>query len=156
MPHHEERKYLPYSPEQMFDLVADVASYPQFLPWLVSARVYDQRDNSFQADLIVGFKVFKERFTSKVQLEPKRRVQVNYIRGPLRYLHNEWIFHAVEGGGCAIDFCVDFEFKNHLFERLAGAVFTEAVSRMVKAFEQRADRVYAKPDAPKPPSRSGL
>ncbi|GER01447.1 ubiquinone-binding protein [Iodidimonas gelatinilytica] len=142
MPHHEERKYLPYSPEQMFNLVANVEAYPEFLPWLVSARVYDRRENSFQADLIVGFKVFKERFTSRVTLDNPRHVRVDYIKGPLRYLHNDWTFHDVEDGGCAIDFCVDFEFKSHLFERLAGAVFTEAVSRMVRAFEQRADKIY--------------
>jgi len=145
MPHHEERKFLPYTPEQMFDLVADVGRYPEFLPWLISARVYDRSEVRFQADLIVGFKMFKERFTSRVALERPHRITVDYIRGPLRYLHNEWIFHHVEDGGCAIDFWVDFEFKSRMFERLAGAVFTEAVSRMVRAFELRAREVYGSP-----------
>lgn len=142
MPHHEERKYLPYSCDQMFDLVADVARYPEFLPWLINARVYDQRDDGFQADLIIGFKIFKERFTSKVTLDRPHSVHVEYVRGPLRYLNNHWVFHEVEGGGCAIDFSVDFEFKSHLFERLVGTVFTEAVSHMVRAFERRADVLY--------------
>jgi len=142
VPHHQERKYLPYSPEQMFDLVADVEHYPEFLPWLVSARVHGRRPDGFDADLIVGFKVFKERFTSRVRLDRPRRIVVDYIRGPLKYLHNEWLFHPVEGGGCAIDFSVDFEFRNALFERLVGAVFTEAVSRMVHAFETRAEALY--------------
>ena len=142
MPHHEERKYLPYSCDQMFDLVADVARYPEFLPWLINARVYDQRENGFHADLIIGFKVFKERFTSKVTLDRPHSLHVEYVRGPLRYLHNNWEFHEVEGGGCAIDFTVDFEFKSSLLERLVGTVFTEAVSHMVRAFERRADMLY--------------
>jgi len=142
MPHHEERKYLPYSQKQMFDLVADVGRYPEFLPWLLSVRVYNRREDGFQADLVVGFKVFKERFTSRVALDRPRGITVDYIRGPLKYLHNDWQFHHVDDGGCAIDFCVDFEFRSHLFERLAGAVFTEAVHRMVDAFEDRADAVY--------------
>ncbi|GEQ96724.1 ubiquinone-binding protein [Iodidimonas gelatinilytica] len=104
MPHHEERKYLPYSPEQMFNLVANVEVYPEFLPWLVSARVYDRRENSFQADLIVGFKVFKERFTSRVTLDNPRHVRVDYIKGPLRYLHNDWTFHDVEDGAVPLIF----------------------------------------------------
>lgn len=145
MPHHEERKFLPYTPEQMFDLVADVGRYPEFLPWLISARVYDRSEGGFQADLIVGFKMFKERFTSRVAIERPHKITVDYIRGPLRYLHNEWIFHHVEDGGCAIDFWVDFEFRSRMFERLAGAVFTEAVSRMVRAFELRAREVYGSP-----------
>jgi len=146
MPHHEERKYLPYSPEQMFDLVADVDRYPEFLPWLINARVYGRSEAGFQADLVVGFRMFKERFTSRVKLDRPHHITVDYIRGPLRYLHNEWIFHHVEDGGCAIDFWVDFEFRNRMFERLAGTVFTEAVSRMVRAFELRARAVYGRPD----------
>lgn len=143
MPHHEERKYLPYTPEEMFDLVADVRRYPEFLPWLINARVYGRRESMFMADLVVGFKVFKERFTSRVKLERPHRIHVDYVTGPLKYLNNEWVFHRVEDGdGCAIDFSVDFEFKSRLFERVAGAVFTEAVSRMVRSFEQRAKQVY--------------
>jgi len=142
MPRHEERKFLPYSPEQMFDLVVDVGRYPEFLPWLQNARVYKRREEEFHADLIIGFKMFREKFTSRVWHERPRWVRVDYISGPLKYLHNEWLFHHVEDGGCAIDFSVDFEFRNHLFERVAGAVFTEAVSRMVRAFEQRANAIY--------------
>lgn len=147
MPHHEERKFLPWSPEQMFDLVADVERYPEFLPWLLASRVYGRQEGGFQADLIIGFKMFKERFTSKVSLERPHAVHVEYLSGPLRYLENDWRFHAVEGGGCAIDFKVDFAFKSHLFERLVGAVFTEAVSRMVRAFELRAQVIYGSPQA---------
>lgn len=142
MPRHEERKYLPWSPEQMFDLVADVARYPEFLPWLLSARVYGRHEKGFDADLVIGFKLFKERFTSRVTLDPPHGIRVTYISGPLRYLENDWRFHHVEDGGCAIDFCVDFEFRNRLFERLVGSVFTEAVRRMVDAFERRANRLF--------------
>ncbi|GAB4123167.1 MAG: type II toxin-antitoxin system RatA family toxin [Rhodothalassiaceae bacterium] len=148
MPQHEERKYLPWTSEQMFDLVADVARYPEFLPWLLAARVYGRGEKGFQADLIVGFKMFKERFTSRVTLDRPHHIHVDYVSGPLRYLENDWRFHAVEGGGCAIDFRVDFAFRSQIFERLAGAVFTEAVSRMVRAFERRAETVYGPAPAP--------
>lgn len=142
MPRHEERKYLPWSPERMFDLVADVGRYPEFLPWLLSARVYGCRDTGFDADLVIGFKLYKERFTSRVTLDRPHAIRVDYLSGPLRYLENDWRFHQVEDGGCAIDFRVDFEFHSRIFERLVGSVFTEAVHRMVDAFERRADRLF--------------
>ena len=142
MPRHSETRHLPYTPEQIFDLVADVGAYPDFLPWCIGARVYDQREDGFFADLIIGFKVFKERFTSKVTLERPDHVHVDYIKGPLRYLHNDWRFEPAAGGGTNVHFTVDFEFKNKLFESLAGALFTEAVNRMVGAFERRAVAIY--------------
>ena len=142
MPRHSETRHLPYTPEQIFDLVADVGAYPNFLPWCIGARVYDRRTDGFFADLIIGFKVFKERFTSKVTLERPDHVHVDYIKGPLRYLHNDWRFEPATDGGTNIHFTVDFEFKNKLFENLAGALFTEAVNRMVGAFERRAFAIY--------------
>ncbi len=142
MPRHTETRRLPYTPEQMFDLVADVGAYPGFLPWCLGARVYDRSETGFQADLIIGFRVFKERFTSKVTLERPNHVHVDYIKGPLRYLYNDWRFEPAAGGGTDVRFLVDFEFKNRLFESLAGALFTEAIHRMVGAFEARAAEIY--------------
>lgn len=147
MPHHAERRHLPYAPEQVFDLVADVGRYPEFLPWLISARVFARRADGFDADLVVGFRMFRERFTSRVHLDRPRRIFVEYVRGPLSHLHNEWRFEPAEDGGTIVDFTVDFAFRSTLFERLVGALFTEAVHRMVAAFEKRAREIYAPPAA---------
>jgi coenzyme Q-binding protein COQ10 len=141
MPRHAEVKTLPYTPEQMFDLVADVAKYPQFLPWMIGARVRSRTETEMVADLIIGFKIFRESFTSKVTLNRPQRIHVDYISGPLKYLRNEWAFVAVDGG-CKVDFQVDFQFQNKMFETLVGGLFTEAVRRMVAAFEQRAKLLY--------------
>ncbi|RMF11771.1 MAG: type II toxin-antitoxin system RatA family toxin [Alphaproteobacteria bacterium] len=145
MPHHAERRHLPYAPEQVFDLVADVGRYPEFLPWLITARVYARRADGFDADLVVGFRMFRERFTSRVHLDRPRRIFVEYVKGPLSHLHNEWRFEPAEDGGTIVDFTVDFAFRSTLFERLVGALFTEAVHRMVSAFEKRAQEIYGMP-----------
>jgi len=142
MPRHVEKRVLPYTREQLFDLVADVASYPKFLPWVMGARIRSKTSDLLVADLMVGFKVFRETFTSKVTLERPNRIHVDYVNGPLKYLHNDWVFTDVGDGQTAIDFFVDFEFRNRLFESMAGAVFHEAVKRMVTAFEKRALAVY--------------
>jgi coenzyme Q-binding protein COQ10 len=141
MPRHAETKILPYTPEQMFDLVADVAKYPQFLPWMIGARVKSNTGTEMVADLIIGFKIFRESFTSKVDLDRPGRIHVDYISGPLKYLNNEWTFVAVDGG-CKVDFVVDFQFQSRMFETLVGGLFTEAVRRMVAAFEKRAMQLY--------------
>jgi coenzyme Q-binding protein COQ10 len=141
MPRHTETKTLPYTPEQMFDLVADVARYPEFLPWVIGARVKSGTATEIVADLIIGFRIFRESFTSKVSMQRPGQIDVQYVSGPLKYLRNEWKFTANEIG-CQVDFLVDFEFKNRLFEKLVGGLFTEAVRRMVAAFEKRAVQTY--------------
>lgn len=141
MPKHTETRHLPYTPEQMFALVADIARYPDFLPWVQATRILKTEGNIVTADMIVGFKMVRERFTSRVTLTPSSTVHVEYISGPLKYLKNDWEFKAADGG-CSIDFSVDFEFKNKMFERLAGMFFHEAFRRMVSAFETRAAAVY--------------
>ncbi|MFC7050735.1 type II toxin-antitoxin system RatA family toxin [Emcibacter nanhaiensis] len=141
MPRFEDRRDLPYRAEQMYDLVADVGSYQDFLPWCQGVRVYNRNDKDFYADLIIGFKMFRERFTSQVHLEDDS-IEVKYIKGPLKYLVNRWEFTARDDGGCHIDFLVDFEFKNRLFEKMVGALFSEAVSHMIQAFEKRAHELY--------------
>ena len=126
----------------MFDLVADIGSYDTFLPWVQAMRICSHEGNVVTADMVVGFKMVRERFTSQVTLERPHRVHVDYVSGPLKYLKNDWVFKAAAGGGCEIDFSVDFEFKNKMFERLAGMFFHEAFKRMVSAFEARAAAVY--------------
>ena len=144
MPTHAEQKILPHTPEQLYALVADIERYPEFLPWCVGARIRERRDNVILADLIIGFSMFRERFTSRVTLSPPYRIDVAYTEGPFKYLNNHWIFERVPGG-CRIDFFVDFEFKSRLLQRLIEVLFSEAVRRMVGAFEKRARDLY---DAP--------
>ncbi len=144
MPTHAERRLLPYTPEQMFALVADVERYPEFLPWCIGARIRERRPDLIVADLIIGFRVFRERFTSRVALAPPDRIDVTYAEGPFRYLNNHWGFEAV-ASGCRIDFFVDFEFKSRLLQKAIELLFGEAVRRMVAAFEGRARDLYGKP-----------
>ena len=142
MPRHSETRHLPYTPEQLFDLVADVARYDEFLPWVVAVRVRSSSERETIADLVVGFNAFKERFTSRVVKERPARICVDYIEGPLKYLHNEWRFERAEDGGTNLNFSVDFAFKSRLFETLAGSMFDRALRRMTDAFEQRAAAIY--------------
>ncbi|MCB1884142.1 MAG: type II toxin-antitoxin system RatA family toxin [Geminicoccaceae bacterium] len=142
MPTHAEKRYLPYRPEQMFDLVAGVDKYPQFLPWCKAARITKRDGDVFFADLVIAFKVFKESFSSKVALEPKKAVHVEYINGPFRYLNNHWGFEKADDGGTVVNFYVDFEFKSRILQNLIGLLFNEAVRRMVGAFETRAKAIY--------------
>ena len=140
---HAEKRVLPYRPEQMYDLVADVARYPEFLPWCIGARVRERRDTVLVADLVIGFKGIRERFTSRVTLDrPGMRVDVAYLDGPFRYLNNHWIFRDAGDGACEIDFFVDFEFRSRLLQKLIGVLFNEAVRRMVASFETRAHDLY--------------
>ena len=141
MPRHSETKFLPYTPEQLFDLVADIARYDEFLPWVVAVRIRSSSETETVADLVVGFNAFKERFTSKVTKERPGRILVDYVEGPLKYLHNEWRFEAAEGG-TNVGFSVDFAFKSRIFEALAGQMFDRALRRMTSAFEKRAAALY--------------
>lgn len=149
MPTHAERRFLPYSRDQLFDLVADVERYPEFLPWCVGLRVLSRGDNVIEADLMIGFKMLRERFTSRVTLSPPGRIDVEYLNGPFRYLNNHWLFEPRDGG-CEIDFFIDFEFRSRLLRKLIEPLFNEAVRRMVAAFEVRARRVYGTPGAGAP------
>lgn len=143
MPKFIEDRTFPYSAQQMFDLVADVEKYPEFLPWCIGSRLYNVKEEDFYADLIIGFKVFRERFTSHVMLADEK-IEIDYVKGPLAYLHNLWEFKDLEGGGSALHFEVDFEFKNKIFQKMIGGLFTEAVHRMVESFETRAIQLYGK------------
>lgn len=147
MPKHSETRRLPYSPDQMFDLVADVRRYPEFLPWVSAIRVRSDSATEMVADMIVGFKGLRETFTSKVAKARPERIHVDYLDGPLQHLHNEWLFKPDGEGGCLVDFSVDFAFKNRMFEMLAGQMFDRALRKMIGAFETRAAALYASPSS---------
>ena len=149
MPTHAEERFVPYSQQQMFDLVADVGRYPEFLPWCVASRVLKREGNTINADVMVGFRMMREKFTSKVTLSPPGRIDVEYLNGPFRYLNNHWVFVPGDDG-CVIDFYIDFEFRSRLLRRLIGPLFNEAVRRMVSAFEARARALYGVPPAGAP------
>jgi coenzyme Q-binding protein COQ10 len=144
MPTHAERQIVPYTPEQLFDLVADVGSYPRFLPWCVASRIRSRTDTQLVADLTIGFGPFRESFTSRVTLDRPNRVEVKYENGPFRYLNNQWEF-LPHDGGTDVEFFVDFEFRSRILQAAIGVVFNEAVRRMVNAFRKRARDVYGPP-----------
>lgn len=142
MPRHSETRILPYTPEQSFDLVADVGRYQEFLPWVAATRVRSSSESEMVADLVVGFGALKETFTSKVRKTRPREIEIDYVEGPLKFLHNSWKFTPDEAGGTRVDFCVDFAFRNRIFEAIAGQMFDRALRRMIGAFEERAHELY--------------
>ena len=147
MTSHAETKYLPYTAKEMFDLVADISAYPEFLPWCAAARVRKEVQKGdikqIEADLVISFKVFREKFGSRVLLDSSKFIiETDYIDGPFRYLHSVWRFKNSEQG-CEVQFSVDFEFKNTMLQSIIGLVFNDAMQRIVRAFERRASDLYA-------------
>ena len=139
---HAEKRILPYTPKQLYDLVAGIERYPDFLPWCRATRIRKREGNEILADMVIGFKMFRERFTTRVTLNPEQnRIDVTYAEGPFKYLNNHWVF-ADHPEGCEIDFYVDFEFRSRFLQKAVGVLFTEAVRRMVGAFEVRAKALY--------------
>ena len=146
MPKHHEIKQLPYSPDQLFQLVIDIDKYPDFLPWCVAARVNSKTDSAIHADLAIGYQVIREKFSSYVTFKRPAEVAVEYKNGPFKYLQNVWKFRPIEIGGkegTQVEFFVDFEFKSSLLQVAIQAVFEKAVRKMVMSFEQRAKDLYA-------------
>ncbi|WP_323795679.1 type II toxin-antitoxin system RatA family toxin [Nisaea sp.] len=142
MPTHAEQRVVPFTPEQLFDLIADIQRYPEFLPWCVGARIRKRDGNRIVADLVIGYKLIRERFTSTVTLSPEQnRIDVEYTDGPFKYLNNHWVFEP-HPEGCMIDFYVDFEFRSKMLQKIIEVFFNEAVRRMVGAFEARAHELY--------------
>jgi coenzyme Q-binding protein COQ10 len=150
MPRHSENRVLPYSAQQVYDLVADVARYPEFLPWTAAARIRSRRPlpdrgdgaEVMEADLVISFKVFREKFGSRVVLIPaEHRIETDYLDGPFKYLHSFWQI-APDEGGCRVCFEVDFEFRNAILQKAIGLFFDEAMRRVVGAFEGRARQLY--------------
>ncbi|EEW59979.1 cyclase/dehydrase [Ruegeria sp. TrichCH4B] len=147
MPTHSETRPMPYSAQQMYDLVADVGSYPKFLPWCAAARIRSRKPQGasevMEADLVISFKVFRERFGSRVVLHPNyHKIDTEYLDGPFRYMKSNWAFADRADGGCDVSFFVDFEFKNAVLQGIIGMVFNEAMQRIVRAFERRAAELY--------------
>lgn len=147
MPTHAEKRHMPYTADQMYKLVADIGSYPQFLPWCSAARERSRTPDGprevIEADLVISFKVFRERFGSRVTLHPdESRIDVEYLDGPFKFLINHWKFTPAADGGCDVDFFVDFEFKSAILQKIIGVVFTQAMQRIVAAFESRAKTLY--------------
>ncbi|KZZ20323.1 ubiquinone-binding protein [Sulfitobacter sp. HI0082] len=146
MPTHSETRQLPYSAQQMYDLVADVARYPEFLPWTAAARIRSDEDRGdhrvMEADLVISFKVFRERFTSRVVLWPEaKKIDTEYLDEPFKYMKSNWHFED-NLEGCQVHFFVDFEFRNAILQKVIGVVFNEAMQRIVRAFENRAKELY--------------
>ena len=142
MPTHAEKRKLPYTPKQLYLLVSDIEKYPEFLPWCIALRICKRDAAQINADMIIGFKVFREKFTTRVSLDPPYRLDVEYLDGPFKYLNNHWIFNPMGEGVCEIDFYVDFEFKSMILQKAIGVVFNEAVQKMINAFETRAHKIY--------------
>ncbi len=143
---HREKRVLPYTAEEMYDLVADIARYPEFLPWTAAARIRSRIEHGdhevVEADLVISFKVFRERFGSRVVLRPgTREIETEYIDGPFKHMRSAWTFRDVDGGSEVI-FFVDFEFRTAILQKLIGVVFNEAMHRVVRAFERRAEELY--------------
>ncbi len=147
MPAYEEQRSLPYTPEQLFDLVSDIEKYPEFLPWCSAARIISRDGEEIIADLIISFKIWREKFTSRVKLTPPSKneigkVEVELVEGPFTHLINRWEFYPEKSGQTLISFFVDFKFKSALLEKMIGMMFEFAVKEMGEAFEKRAHSVY--------------
>lgn len=138
MPRHTDRRLLPYPLELLYNIVADVERYPEFLPWVLSADIPQQTEKGFLADLTVGYKFFKDTYRSEVLLTPHERIDIRYIKGPFKHLHNHWIFSPAPSNSVYVDFFIDFEFQSTLFQGMIQTVFSQAVTKMVSAFEERA------------------
>ena len=139
---HEERRVINHTPSNLFKLVSDVKKYPEFLPWCLGARVKNNKKDSFDADLIIGFKIYKEIYSSQIFLDKiNKKITVNYKSGPFEYLQNHWIFNENKKG-CEVEFMVNFKFKSIFLQTLMETLFAEAVKRMVSAFENRANQLY--------------
>ena len=141
---HAEKRIVPHTSKQMFDLVLDIEKYPEFLPWCNGARIIKRTESTITADLSVGYKMLREKFTSKVTYTEPHRINVKYEKGPFRHLNNHWQFKDLKDGQCEIDFYIDFSFHNRLFQQPMHFFLNEAVSIMINAFEKRAQDVYGK------------
>ncbi|MEO3999728.1 type II toxin-antitoxin system RatA family toxin [Mesorhizobium sp. CAU 1732] len=152
MPKYETTRRVSHTPDEMFALVADVESYPEFLPMCEALNVRSRKERDgvtlLVADMTVGYKAIKETFTSQVVLKPEEnRIDVKYVDGPFKYLNNLWRFEALPGGGTTIHFFIDYEFKSRILGALMGAMFDRAFRMFAEAFEKRADVVYGRRDA---------
>ena len=150
MPSHAERQNSPYTTLQLFELVADIERYPDFLPWCRAARIIERTDDGCLAELVISFSHMTERYTSRVVLQrpisahEAGAIDVTMVKGPFEHLVNRWRFTPKEQGGTEIDFFLDFKFRSRILEKLIGSLFGKATATMVSAFKTRADILYGK------------
>ena len=153
MPSFTTRRSVRHSADDMFELVADVDKYPQFVPLCQSLRVRKRTPAEVGieivvAEMTVAYKLIRETFTSKVTLDrPRLQILVQYLDGPFRKMENRWRFVSTGDGRCDVEFAIDYEFKSRTLGLLMGAMFETAFRRFAAAFEARADQVYGKPSA---------
>lgn len=142
MTQYKEHRRIPHTPENLYHLVMNVAEYPEFLPWCMGARIRQQTATTMTADLMIGFQFYREKFTSRVTNNPDSLdIDVEYAEGPFKYLQNSWRFKP-DPHGCEVEFFIEFEFRSMVFQAMIEAMFAQAVRRMVRAFEKRADTIY--------------
>ena len=144
---HSETRLVPYTPAQMFELISDIERYPEFLPWCAAARIRNRQTEGeteiVDGDLIISFKVFRERFGSRVTMNPSQgKIDVSYLDGPFKRMVNSWTFRQAPENQCELNFFVDFEFKSRTLQALIGVVFEQAMHQVVRAFETRAAALY--------------
>lgn len=147
MPVHHQETLMPYTPRQVFDLVADVASYPKFLPWCSGARILQRSENTMRAQLLIKFKAFRTSYTSDIVMVPPvgevpGSIDVKLVEGPFKTLTNHWEFLVMPDGRTRIMFDLEFQFESRMLETLIGSFFEKAVKKMVGAFETRAKELY--------------
>lgn len=152
MPAFRTVRRVPHSPQEMFDLVADVEKYPLFLPLCEALRVRNReaRDDRpvLVADMTIAYKIFRETFTSRVTLDREaKKILVEYLDGPFSHLENRWTFKPREGGGSEVEFFIEWELKSRTLAALVGSVFDRVFRKYAEAFEERADRVYGEKPA---------
>jgi len=146
MREHTEERILPHRPEAIFDLVADVESYPEFLPWCTATRILERGENHMVAEMAVGYKSIRERYKSDVKLDrAAMTIEVTAIDGPFKHLSNHWCFENADSDHCKVHFHIEFEFGSWILQQIIGAFFEDVVAKMVSAFETRADQVYKSP-----------
>lgn len=141
MPQLEEHQILPYTQEQLFQLVIDIESYPQFLPWCRAARILERSENALLGELVIVFAHITESYVSRVEWIDRSAITVTCVKGPFHHLENRWRFTPVEGG-TQVDFFLDFAFKSKILDKLIGGYFTKATQKMVSAFKTRANALY--------------
>jgi coenzyme Q-binding protein COQ10 len=151
MPSHHERTILPYTPQQLFDLVIDIERYPDFLPWCRAARILKRDEQGFTGELVISFHHLTESYTSRVTPIPPQAnkagsIDVDMVEGPFQHLRNHWEFIPV-ADGTEIVFDLDFKFRSRIMEKLIGSLFTKATSRMVEAFTQQAKERYGEKES---------
>ena len=147
MSFHTENRVLPFTQQQIFELVADVEKYPEFLPWCLACRKTKILDDGCEADLAIGFKMVREQFSSRIILSCPNQIEVSKLGGPFRTLSNLWQFKSTDNGNSTeINFSLEFEFHSRILQKMIGVLFEQAVHKMVAAFEARAHSLYGVSD----------